>query len=363
MSSKNVAVVKHICSLCEGEFASRNKLFKHIAAAHHSCDSDVTPKKQRKLKGEDFPNIDTVLEDDWFRIVVKPQGMPTQGSFADTVSLMNHDSLLLNDAIKSNLSYKKAVPCHRLDRPTGGLVLCSTSHQSEVLLRGFFRHRRVKKRYRAITSGKIEPLENILDTPLKGQTAITRYRVVQHSPSATHGWTTTVDLWPVTGRKHQLRKHLQLLGHPIIGDERYSPALSWPRGEFEGLLFLWALEIEFPHPEDCKHLCTDQLARAPAGAQECDSGPLVGGDGAVEGSAPSGGASEAQMLHRRNQQRTAPSALDGSDDEGEGEGEGDDVTTDRLLPLDLDGTAFRTVHAEIAEPSYFDKFRTQQAEK
>jgi len=87
----------------------------------------------------------------------------------------------------------------------------------------------------------------IIDTKISEKDAITLYSSVLYTPSAQYGWITTVDLWPITGRKHQLRRHLQSIGHFIVGDRRHSHSLDWP-SEFTPML-LWALEVKFPHPQ------------------------------------------------------------------------------------------------------------------
>jgi 23S rRNA-/tRNA-specific pseudouridylate synthase len=100
-------------------------------------------------------------------------------------------------------------------------------------------------------------------------------------PSRFFGQLTVVELRPQTGRRHQLRRHLHALGHPIVGDSRYSsrvsggarapslphnllPGTTSPRGDAGGpsycrRLCLWAVRIELPHPQrpdetlDCRH--------------------------------------------------------------------------------------------------------------
>jgi len=96
-------------------------------------------------------------------------------------------------------------------------VICSKSRKHEVIIKHLFFHRQVKKRYRAIVSGRLEPATGIIDAPIKGKVSKTRYSVVQYTDSIRYGTITTVDLFPITGRKHQLRKHLMSLGHPILG--------------------------------------------------------------------------------------------------------------------------------------------------
>lgn len=176
-------------------------------------------------------------------------------------SLLKSDALLLSAADAARSDVKKAIPAHRLDKETGGLILCSKTKAVDSFLKKQFRDRRVNKRYMAVLSGRLEPVAGVIDLPLSGQQCSTRYEVLQHSPSGQYGWLTTVNLWPVTGRMHQLRRHTQLVGHHIIGERRYASSLDLPHdvynrsqgssagdGSTSGLLYLWAVEISFPHP-------------------------------------------------------------------------------------------------------------------
>jgi len=76
-------------------------------------------------------------------------------------------------------------------------------------------------------SGVVVQGEGTVDTPLKDskgymQDALTCYVSVEHTPSTSFEWLTTVDLWPKTGRTHQLRRHMSGLGFPILGDRKYA---------------------------------------------------------------------------------------------------------------------------------------------
>ena len=112
------------------------------------------------------------------------------------------------------------MPCHRLDSSTGGLVVCSKSKIAEVNLMKSFRNKFIKKTYLAIAAGRLEPNYGIIDSRIGEKDAKTLYEVVKYTRSIQYGWLSTVKLWPVTGRKHQLRRHLAELGHAIIGDRR-----------------------------------------------------------------------------------------------------------------------------------------------
>ena len=154
----------------------------------------------------------------------------------------------------------KARPSHRLDSATGGLLLCSRTKKASSLLPQLFKSEDktiLQKRYRAVVFGSLEHDAGEVDFPVDKKASLTRYRVVSRTKCSdkmchrlgVDNFVTTVDLWPITGRQHQLRKHMRHLGHPIFGDRRYA---NYGKGTtFEGfhsLMCLWALEIDFVHP-------------------------------------------------------------------------------------------------------------------
>ena len=260
------------CSVCGEIFPSRNKLFRHIQETElvhtkYECAQGNPEGELRQLKkqctapshldsvGES--EIITVCEDDWYRVVVKPQGLATMGTKG--VTLLKSSQLLLPGAFKLQLAYKKAVPCHRLDRATGGLMVCSKSKLAERVIMTSFKRKLVRKKYLAIVIGKLEPCEGVIDSPISSKAATTKYEVSHCTPSAQYGWVSTVQLWPITGRKHQLRRHLQSLGHPIIGDRRFSLPQQWPEHvtPTTSNMFLWAVEVNFPHPQYLTHIVSN----------------------------------------------------------------------------------------------------------
>ncbi|CAK0896628.1 unnamed protein product [Prorocentrum cordatum] len=158
-------------------------------------------------------------QDDWCAVVVKPQGCPTMGSGG-----LAHADWLLRQLEPSAApdSLRKPRPCHRLDAGTGGLVvLAKTTAAVQRISEAFVQHQ-VQKRYRALVWGRLEVgHERRVDEPLHGLPSSTLLRVAAPAAATTSGWVSTVDLWPLTGRTHQLRKHMKFLGCPILGDRRY----------------------------------------------------------------------------------------------------------------------------------------------
>jgi len=252
--------VSSVCTICNEMFSSKTNLFKHLRSAHPVMQS-ATGLSFRSVKDDVaiFPTRISVVDEDtvWWRVILKPQGIATNGGSGER--LINSKDMLFAGAIESNACYKKAVPCHRLDKPTGGLVVCSKNRFGERLLFSSFRDRKVHKRYRAIVPGKLEASSGTIEEPVDGKSALTRYEVVQCTRSKIYGFLTTLDLYPVTGRQHQLRRHLQSIGHSILGDDRYvQKDNKFPQcdGYFAEVLFLWSLEVSFPSPHDMFQIIT-----------------------------------------------------------------------------------------------------------
>jgi RluA family pseudouridine synthase len=243
-----------MCATCYRLFASPRSIQQHIESTHKI--SDPLSIWNRPLK--------VLYEDKHLAVVDKPQGMAVMG---DSPSLCKSD-LLLALAGYGNDALNKPVPAHRLDAPTGGLLVVAKTKACESKLKCSFADRSCRKRYVALSLGRIEPPQGTIDVPIGGKPAVTHYRVLHCTRSAdemANGWVTTVELHPVTGRKHQLRRHLKHLGHPIWGDRRHAPYRK-TSGESAMnqldlihstsveqnshiRLCLWAVEISFPHPE------------------------------------------------------------------------------------------------------------------
>jgi len=148
---------------------------------------------------------------------------------------------------------------HRLDMATSGLMIFARGAAPQRVLSAAFAAREVEKRYVAVVAGLVGGDSGTIDLPLAADWPNRPLQIVdadQGKPSLTH-WqvlgrdaaagTTRLALVPVTGRTHQLRVHLQAIGHPILGDALYAPAnvaAAAPR------LLLHASDLALPHPVD-----------------------------------------------------------------------------------------------------------------
>ena len=98
--------------------------------------------------------------------------------------------------------------------------------------------------------GKLETPGQVAE-PINGLPAQSEYAPVETVPSLRSGHLTLVDLFPLTGRTHQLRIHMAAIGHPIVGDQKYGQARNVLKGKG---LFLAAVELRFPHPADQREI-------------------------------------------------------------------------------------------------------------
>lgn len=170
--------------------------------------------------------LDVLHIDDALLVLNKPAGLlSVPGRGAD-----KQDSL----TTRVQAIYPDALVVHRLDMDTSGLVLMALSQESQRQLNHMFSERQVEKQYTAIVSGLVQQDKGQVELPLisdwpnrprqmvdhmNGKPALTLYKVMSRDA---HTNTTRIQLKPVTGRSHQLRVHMQALGHPIIGDPLYA---------------------------------------------------------------------------------------------------------------------------------------------
>ncbi|MFM2591007.1 bifunctional tRNA pseudouridine(32) synthase/23S rRNA pseudouridine(746) synthase RluA [Vibrio sp. TBV020] len=194
------------------------------------------------------PWVDIVFEDQHILVANKPSGLlSVPGRLAE-----HYDSMW------SRLveSYPDIQVVHRLDMDTSGLMLFAKHKDAERSLKKQFQYRLTHKVYYARVWGHLEQQEGEVDLPLigdwpnrpkqkvcfeDGKPSQTLYQVVKQEEK-----TTIVRLLPITGRSHQLRVHMQALGHPIVGDEFYSEGEAF---EFSDRLELHAAELSFYHPD------------------------------------------------------------------------------------------------------------------
>jgi tRNA pseudouridine32 synthase / 23S rRNA pseudouridine746 synthase len=156
--------------------------------------------------------------------------------------------------LKKRLGIDTLIPIHRIDRETAGLVMFSVAPAERNAYQAMFRQRTVHKHYEAIA-----PTRQDLTFPITRKSRIVeddpffRQREINGVPNSESridvlqilGHHTRYALSPVTGKKHQLRVHMNALGLPILNDRMYPPVADTPPDDFNAPLQLLAKSIAF----------------------------------------------------------------------------------------------------------------------
>ena len=153
-----------------------------------------------------------------FIVINKPRGIAVQ---AGTKSFKN-----IIDVLKDSKYFENTKPfiVHRLDKETSGVLIVAKNREYAQLFTSLFRIRKIHKTYLAITYGKISNKIKTMEDNLISydnqkktvQKAISHLNIIKNTSEYT-----LVELNPITGRKHQLRKQLYNIGNPIVGDDKY----------------------------------------------------------------------------------------------------------------------------------------------
>ncbi len=206
-----------------------------------------------------------IYRDQWLLAVHKPAGLLMHRSPID-----RHETEFALQYARAMNGGEHVYPVHRLDRPTSGLLVFARDPFSASILGKYLMAGHFSKTYLAMVRGWL-PEQGLIDYPLRDEPedrrlkhepqpvreACTRYcrLAITEIPVEIEGHPTSryslAALYPETGRKHQLRRHMKHINHPIIGDANYG------RGRHNryfaerfglGRLMLAATELSFPHP-------------------------------------------------------------------------------------------------------------------
>ena len=236
------------------------------------------PRYENEVIPEDIP-LNIVYEDKYLMVVNKPAGLvvhPGHGNYQGT--LVNAIAWHMKDNPDYDANDPHVGLVHRIDKDTSGLLVIAKTPDAKTNLGMQFFNKTTKRRYRALVWGTVEqdegtitgnigrnPRDRMQMTVLpddQGKHAVTHYRVLERL-----GYVTLVECILETGRTHQIRVHMQYLGHPIIGDFLYNPdftkinrqALHSYRLRFTHPVTKKPLVFTAPLPEDMQALFPEMI--------------------------------------------------------------------------------------------------------
>lgn len=192
-------------------------------------------------------DIEYIYSDEHIIIVEKPANMlSVPGRTPDKQDCLIHRVLK---------RFPEARIVHRLDFSTSGLMVIALNQESHRNLGRQFENRETEKTYVSKIFGQPDETSGIIDLPIRcdwerrplqiidhelGKKAVTRWKILERFQNSS-----LLELSPVTGRTHQLRVHMQAIGHPILGDELYAHETAYLMAD---RLNLHAKELTFSHP-------------------------------------------------------------------------------------------------------------------
>ena len=210
-----------------------------------------------------------LYEDEHILTVDKPSGLavhPGSGITSDTLVDQVRAYLLRQGLVTPEGEYKPS-PAHRLDRETSGVVVVAKTRQAMVRLTEIFTRGEADKTYLALAKGRFQKEQGTIELRLaerqqtyaskqeRGvnlQSAVTHWKKLAGGPEAT-----LLELTIETGRTHQIRRHLDAIGHPIVGDTKYGdfPFNRVAQRQW-GLrrMFLHSARLALAHPISGKRL-------------------------------------------------------------------------------------------------------------
>ena len=204
-----------------------------------------------------------LYEDNHVLVLNKPFGLAVQGG---TGTKKHIDGML--EGMADRFGGERPRLVHRLDRDTTGVLLVAKTREAAAKLGRTFQTRSAAKTYWALVKGVPKPPQGKVEAALVKASGPDGDRVRKARPgeqdAAMHATThysvidraahkaAWVSLKPVTGRQHQLRAHMHLIGHPIVGDNKYEGDIHMPAENIEKKLHLHARRLVIPHPKGGK---------------------------------------------------------------------------------------------------------------
>jgi len=218
------------------------------------------PKEESDLKAEEIP-LDIVFEDDDIIVINKPKGLVVHPGAGNTEHTLANALKFHSDNLSTlNGDFRPGI-VHRIDKDTAGLLIVAKNDPAHAFLGEQLQGHTLGRKYYALVLGNIEENEGKIIAPIgrdqkfrqkmavdlmHGKEAETNFKVIER-----FGSSTLVECSLKTGRTHQIRVHMNYIGHPVIGDPIYGKG---NRALYDDGQLLFAHEIHFVHPKTKKEM-------------------------------------------------------------------------------------------------------------
>ena len=210
----------------------------------------------------DFITSLVIYKDKDIIVINKPSGLAVQGG---TNTTRHVDGML--EALKFEKEEKPKL-VHRIDKNTSGILVLARNRKSADMLTKAFREKKINKTYLALVRGCPEPKEGIIEYNLEkvgekmevvedGQKALTEINVLDNTGKKF----ALVEAHPLTGRTHQIRAHLEAIGTPIVGDDKYFGEKREHFQQIQDKLYLHAYKIDLSDIYNKKTVITADLPK------------------------------------------------------------------------------------------------------
>ena len=272
---ENIRLDKALSSLLED--VSRSKIQEHLdnglilvnskkeKASYKLKENDVIeindfPKEVSTLEAEDIP-LDIVYEDDDLIVINKPKGLVVHPGAGNEEHTLANALKFHSDSLSSlNGDFRPGI-VHRIDKDTAGLLIVAKNDSAHAFLANQLVDHTLGRKYYALVLGVIKENEGKIIAPigrdrkyrqkmavdmLNGKDAETSFKVIERFRDST-----LVECSLKTGRTHQIRVHMDYIGHPVIGDPIYGRG---NRVIYDDGQLLFAHEIHFIHPKNKKEM-------------------------------------------------------------------------------------------------------------
>ncbi|MCX7716233.1 MAG: RluA family pseudouridine synthase [Endomicrobia bacterium] len=243
-------------TLCKKKYVKINgKLCNPDVKVHTGDTIEVSiPERCEYIVSDVKGNIEIIYEDTDLIVLNKPPFLKVHPArkFDTETTLMDWLCKISPEYLQEEWPLQRPFLVHRLDKDTSGVMVVAKTPQTQYFLAKQFQHHKVKKVYRAIVSGVVNVQYGEILAPVRvekniskihplGKQAKTNFKVLSIKDGFSY-----LELYPFTGRTHQIRAHLSFIGYPIIGDTKYGGP-SEVKGKILPRYMLHSYRIEFYH--------------------------------------------------------------------------------------------------------------------